>query len=117
MIITRAIITIPPINCVKLLQKRIEKGRLSTSAKMEDAVVEKPDVDSKKASMNDGIVPLIRYGKVPISEMITHDKVTVRKPSLVLNLSRSVFRDIRWNATTRKAVMAADHMKGKGYSL
>jgi hypothetical protein len=84
---------------------------------MEAPVVEKPDVDSKKASMNEGIVPLIRYGKVPISEMIIHDKVTVRKPSLLLNFLRSDFRVMGFNAIARKAVMAADQMKGKGDSL
>jgi hypothetical protein len=41
-------------------------------------VVVNPDDDSKKALMNEGIVPLIRYGSVPIKEKMTQDKVTAR---------------------------------------
>jgi hypothetical protein len=58
--VTRTIIPRPPIQCVRLLQKRIENGSISTSVSIDDPVVLNPDVDSKKASINDGIVPLMR---------------------------------------------------------
>ena len=61
---------------------------------MEEPVVENPDVDSKNASINEGIVPLIRYGNAPNNEKITHDKVTAINPSLLLNLSESAPLDI-----------------------
>jgi hypothetical protein len=54
------IIPRPPIHCVRLLQNSIEYGRISTFFRIEEPVVEKPEVDSKKALINDGIVPLIR---------------------------------------------------------
>jgi len=54
------IIPIPPNQCVRLRQKRIEKGNISTLVIIEDPVVEKPEVDSKKASINEGIVLLKR---------------------------------------------------------
>jgi hypothetical protein len=56
--ITRAIIPIPPNQCVRLRQKRIEYGSISTSLRIEEPVVVNPDVDSKKASIKVGIVLL-----------------------------------------------------------
>jgi len=46
---------IPPIQCVKLLHKRIDLGRLSMSERIDDPVVVKPDTDSNSASLKDGI--------------------------------------------------------------
>ena len=57
--------------------------------------MENPEVDSKNASINDGIVPLIRYGKVPNNEKITHDTVTERNPSRLLNFSESASREMK----------------------
>ena len=74
--ITRAIIPSPPIHCVKLLQKRIECGSISTFLRIDDPVVVKPEVDSKKASMTDGIVPLNRNGSDPNIVKKSHDNVT-----------------------------------------
>ena len=82
----------PPIQWVRLLQKRIEKGSISTFFRIEDPVVENPEVDSKNASINEGIVPLIRYGSVPKSEKTTHEIVTARNPSLLLNFFRLLSR-------------------------
>ena len=56
---------------------------------IEEPVVENPDVDSKNASINDGMVLLIRYGSVPIREKTIQDTVTARYPSLLLNFSGS----------------------------
>jgi hypothetical protein len=57
--ITRAMIPIPPNQCVRLRQKSIEYGKTSISLRMEEPVVVKPDVDSKNASVKVGIVLLI----------------------------------------------------------
>jgi len=95
MIIRITIIPIPPIQWVRLRQKRIEKGSISTSGKMDEPVVDNPDVDSKNASMNDGIVPLIRYGKAPSKEKIIHESVTARNPSLLLNFFESAPFEIK----------------------
>ena len=51
-------------------------GSISTFLSIDEPVVENPDVDSKNASINDGIVPLMRYGKEPSNEKITHERVT-----------------------------------------
>ena len=42
---------IPPMKCEKLRQNRIERGRDSTSVRMEAPVVVRPETVSKKASM------------------------------------------------------------------
>jgi hypothetical protein len=44
----------------------------------------KPDADSKKALINDGIVSLIRYGSDPKNVNKIQVIVTVRKESLLL---------------------------------
>jgi hypothetical protein len=59
MMITRTIIPMPPIQWVRLLQNRIERGNASMSINMEDPVVENPEADSKKALMKPGIEPEI----------------------------------------------------------
>jgi len=85
----------PPIQCVRLRQKRIEYGSISTSLIIEEPVVDNPEVDSKNASINDGIVPLIRYGRVADKEKNIHDRAIARNPSLLLNLSDSAPLEIR----------------------
>ena len=77
-IITSKMIPIPPTQCVRLLQKRIEYGNISTSFIIEEPVVVNPDADSKNASMNDGIVLLKRYGRVPRMEKTIHEITTAR---------------------------------------
>jgi len=57
--------------------------------------VENPEVDSKKASIKEGIVPLNIYGKAPNDEITIHDNVTARYPSLLLNLFISAFLETR----------------------
>jgi hypothetical protein len=69
---------------VKLRQNSIEYGSISTSFRIEAPVVVKPDADSKKALINDGMVSLIRYGSDPKSENKIQAIVTVRKESLLL---------------------------------
>ncbi len=51
----RTIIPIPPIQCVKLLQKSIDFGIDSISINIDDPVVVKPETDSKIALTTDGM--------------------------------------------------------------
>jgi hypothetical protein len=60
----------------------MEKGSISTSSRIEAPVVEKPDVDSKNASINEGMVLLMRYGRDPKSENKIQAIVTIKKVSL-----------------------------------
>jgi hypothetical protein len=76
--ITSTIIPIPPIQCVRLLQNKIDFGRISMSVRMDDPVVVKPDTDSKNASINEGMAPERRYGKEPIRLSVNQEMVTVR---------------------------------------
>jgi hypothetical protein len=94
-IIRITIIPMPPIQCVRLRQNRIENGSISTFFKIDEPVVEKPDVDSKKASTNDGMDPLIRYGRAPRTEKTIHERVTERNPSLLLNFAESAPFEIK----------------------
>jgi hypothetical protein len=56
------IITVPStkMNRYNTTNERIEKGSISTFLMMEEPVVENPEVDSKNASINEGIVLKIR---------------------------------------------------------
>jgi hypothetical protein len=81
--ITRTIIPIPPIQCVKLLQNKIEFGNTSISVRIEAPVVENPETDSKYASMKDGIDPEKIYGRQPIRLIRNQDAVTVRYVSFL----------------------------------
>ncbi len=58
--ITKTMIPIPPIQWVRLLQKRMDRGRASISVKMDEPVVENPEADSKKALVKFGIEPEIK---------------------------------------------------------
>ena len=89
------IIPMPPIQCVRLLQNRIEYGSISTFFNIEEPVVEKPDVDSKNASTNECMEPLIIYGNAPSTEKNIHDNVTERNPSLLLNFAESAPFEIK----------------------
>ena len=47
--------SVPPTQCVKLRQNKRPLGRRSTSVRMVDPVVVKPETVSKKASISEGI--------------------------------------------------------------
>jgi hypothetical protein len=72
----------PPIQCVRLRQKRTECGSISTFAITVAPVVLNPDIVSKRALTNPVIDPLKRYGNVPRRDSITQARVTFRYPSL-----------------------------------
>jgi hypothetical protein len=79
-------IPIPPIQCVRLLQNRIDFGRDSMSVRIDAPVVVKPETDSKKALKNEGIEREMRYGADPIRHIRSQDSVTVRLASFWLKL-------------------------------
>jgi hypothetical protein len=72
----------PPIQWVKLRQKRIDSGWDSTSVITEKPVVVNPDTDSNKASKKEGIEPLRKKGKEPIIDKNIQAKATMIKPSV-----------------------------------
>ena len=55
--ITRTMMPMPPIQCVKLLQNKIDFGNDSISVRIEEPVVVNPETDSKKALINEGMAP------------------------------------------------------------
>lgn len=67
---------IPPIQWVRLLQKRIDLGRLSISVKIEEPVVVKPETDSNHASVKDAKSPDRINGNEPIALMRNHEDAT-----------------------------------------
>ena len=73
----------PPIQWVKLRQKRIHLGSTSTSFIMLAPVVVKPDTVSKRASMGLVIEPLMRKGRDPIILNMIQLRATVTNPSFV----------------------------------
>jgi hypothetical protein len=95
----------------------MEYGIISTSLIMEEPVVVKPEADSKNASINDGIVLLIRYGKVPNREKTIHEITTARYPSLLLNLSASAFLPVRKKSPEIVRDNEAENRKGERGSL
>lgn len=74
-------IPIPPIQWVKLLQKRMLLGKASISVRIDDPVVVKPDTDSKKAFVKEGMAPEKIKGKHPTKLIYNHEKVTRKKAS------------------------------------
>jgi hypothetical protein len=50
-------IPIPPIQCVRLLQKRIPAGSASISSRIDAPVVVYPEIVSKNAFVSDGMAP------------------------------------------------------------
>jgi hypothetical protein len=74
-------------------------------------------VDSKTASINDGMVPLNKYGIEPRTENTIQDNVTDRYPSLLLNLLVSAFRERIYSNAEIAEVTKDDHRNGNGDSL
>jgi hypothetical protein len=64
---------------------RIPLGMASRLLKTEAPVVVKPAIDSKYASLNDGVTPEMIYGRAPKNDMASQLKVTTAKPSLIFN--------------------------------
>ena len=64
----KKMIPIPPIQWVRLRQKRMEWGRASMSEKAVAPVVVKPDIVSKKATDTRSVCPSMRKGIMPMRE-------------------------------------------------
>jgi hypothetical protein len=72
----------PPIQCVRDLQNKSERGILSASTITEAPVVVKPPIVSKNACVKSGITPDAIKGIQPRSEALIHARETNRKPLL-----------------------------------
>ena len=77
-------IPMPPSHCVRLRQNRRDFGRASISVRIVEPVVVNPEAVSKKASMNPGIYPEMKYGRQPTKDAMNHAEETMKK----LNLGR-----------------------------
>ena len=71
----------PPTQCAKLRQKSVPWLSASTSVKIVEPVVVKPETVSKNASINDGISPEITNGSAPNALISTQTSATMARPS------------------------------------
>ena len=72
---------IPPIQWEKLRQNRMPWLSDSTSVKIVEPVVVKPETISKKASTKDGISPVMIKGSAPKTDSSTQTSATMARPS------------------------------------
>ena len=72
--IAKTSIPIPPIQWVKLLQNNRPFGSASTSLKIDEPVVVKPETVSKNASTYEGICPDKKNGNAPKTDNEIHDR-------------------------------------------
>ena len=73
----------PPIQWVKLRQKMMHRGTISTSVMTLEPVVVNPDTVSNMASTGLGRTPLKMKGRDPIRLMMIQLKAAVTQPSFV----------------------------------
>ena len=71
----------PPTQWVKLRQNAVERCSASTSVRMLEPVVVKPDTVSKKASTQEGMSPDSTKGTAPNTDSSTHAAATTTRPS------------------------------------
>ena len=71
----------PPIQWVKLRQNSMQRDSASTSVRMLEPVVVKPDTVSNMASMKCGISPLMTKGRAPVTLSRIQLSATTAKPS------------------------------------
>ena len=79
--ITNTITPIPPIQWENDRQNSIDFGRISTFGTIEAPVVVRPLTISNKASVKEGISPLMTNGSAPTSELATQQTATAINPS------------------------------------
>ena len=82
----------------------IPKDNSSILFKTEAPVVVKPEIVSKKASVQDGIEPLIQNGIAPIKENSTQMKVTINEPSRFPALVGAFFPKTISNKASNKEI-------------
>ena len=71
----------PPIQCEKLRQNRLQCLSSSTFGRMLEPVVVKPETISNTASRYDGISPQSVNGSAPASDSTIHPSATATRPS------------------------------------
>ena len=71
----------PPTQWLKLRQYRMPRDRLSTSGRILEPVVVKPDTISNSASINDGIPPEIQNGRQPRIDITIQVSPVSTRPS------------------------------------
>ncbi len=103
--ITRTITPIPPIQCVSARQNKILLGRTSISVKIDEPVVVKPEIDSKKASVNVEIECAKRYGKVPNTPRASQLNVTISTLSLSVGSILRCIRVIKFRTTPDEKIV------------
>ena len=81
----KATIPIPPSQCIWHLHTWIVIGQESTSCKIVEPVVVKPETDSKTASLKEGITPEKKRGNAPSSPVAIHASATKTMPPRVDN--------------------------------
>ena len=72
---------IPPTQWERLRQKRRPLLMASTSVRMVEPVVVKPETISKNASKKEGISPEMIKGSAPKADISTHTSATITRPS------------------------------------
>lgn len=72
---------IPPVQWGNDRQNSIDFGRISTFGTIDAPVVVRPLTISNKASVKEGIAPLMPNGTAPTSELATQQTATVINPS------------------------------------
>ena len=102
---TKTKIPIPPIQWVKLRHNNIHFGKDSTSFKILDPVVVKPETVSKKASIKCGIVPENQNGRAPTIDNTTQHKPTAIRPSRAKYMRCFTLMRDKGKPTTRQAII------------
>ena len=77
----------PPTQWVKLRQNSSPFGSASTSVRIVEPVVVKPEVASKKQSTSEGMLPWKKNGSPPKNDTRIHPSATIAKPSRARRLS------------------------------
>ena len=86
----------PPSQCVRLRQNSTPCGSDSMSVRMLAPVVVNPDMVSKKASVNEGMLPERMKGRLPKRAAPSQPKVTTAKLSrTVISAGRGLSRQTR----------------------
>ena len=107
-------IPIPPIQWVKLLQKRIDFGIELISLNIDAPVVVKPDAVSKKASIKLGIQPLKTNGSAPKTETSIQPTPQITRPSFAKILTELGFFAHRTRPNKRDNAIG---ITNEGYSV
>ena len=100
----------PPNHCIILLQNKMPCVWESTSLRMVDPVVEKPDMVSKKASVTLSTAPLKRKGSMPKAENNSQERETMTKVSSASNIF-FLLRPKKYSISPTVPVTAADTRK------